>query len=93
MKTKKSLKTFGDFFSFFIPSKINELYAILQKNFGDDKDCKDWEILNLFYRLWHEERVSKQRFMNEFEIVEHTFERYLQEIRSLLADCYSAKEL
>ena len=31
--------------------------------------------------------------MNEFEIVERTFERYLQEIRSLLADCYSAKEL
>lgn len=47
----------------------------------------------LFYRLWQGERVNKQRLMNEFKIGERTFERYLQEIRSLLADCYSAKEL
>ena len=31
--------------------------------------------------------------MNEFKIGERSFERYLQEIRNLLADCYSSKEL
>ena len=57
------------------------------------KIVKTSKVLILFYRLWQGERVSKQRCINEFKIGERTFERYLQEIRSLLADCYSAKEL
>ena len=57
------------------------------------KIVKTSRVLILFYRLWQGERISKQRFMNEFKIGERTFERYLQEIRNSLADCYSAKEL
>lgn len=78
----------------FIMSKIDEVMCYAEKNILEMiKIVKTGKVLILFYRLWQGERVSKQRFMNEFKIGERTFERYLQEIRSLLADCYSAKEL
>ena len=54
---------------------------------------KTSKVLIMFYRLWQGERLNKNRFMNEFKIGERSFERYLQEIRNLLADCYSSKEL
>ena len=39
------------------------------------------------------EKISKRRFMNEFKIGERSFERDVQEIRTLLVECYAPLEL
>lgn len=54
---------------------------------------KTSRVLILFYRLMQGEKISKRRFMNEFKIGERSFERDIQEVRTLLIECYAPLEV